>query len=82
MAIRAARKIELQAITTRFPQDLLERIDQYADFLGGATERSYVIVEAVRAEIARNREFREWVKERQTGSVAPARSAAEKSSAA
>ena len=57
MPITPKPVIEHESITARFPKDLVDELDSYCRFLGGATDRSYVIVEAVREEISKNREF-------------------------
>jgi hypothetical protein len=49
--------VETDIVTTRFPKDLLGELDAYCKYLGGASDRSYVIVEAVRQAMAKDRGY-------------------------
>lgn len=57
MPIAPKPVVELDVVTTRFPKEVLSDLDAYCKYLGGATDRSYVIVEAVRHAIAKDRGY-------------------------
>lgn len=46
------------AVNVRVPQKVLELLDDYCKFLGGATYRTYVIVEALRQTISKDKKYR------------------------
>jgi hypothetical protein len=64
MALVPKQSLATGTLTIRFPKDLLDEIDAYARHLGGATDRTYVIVEAVREVLATDRSFRKALKAR------------------
>ena len=57
MPITPKPLVETDIVTTRFPKDLLGDLDAYCRYLGGASDRSYVIVEAVRQAMAKDRRY-------------------------
>ena len=57
MPIAPKPVVELDVVTTRFPKEVLSDLDAYCRYLGGASDRSYVIVEAVRHAIAKDRGY-------------------------
>lgn len=57
MPIQPKPLMETEPVSVRFPRPLLESLDAYCRHLGGASDRSYVIVEAVREVLARDRGF-------------------------
>jgi hypothetical protein len=57
MPITPKPVVEMEVITTRFPKELVSDLDAYCKHLGGASDRSYVIVEAVRHAIAKDRGY-------------------------
>jgi hypothetical protein len=57
MPIAPKPVVEMDVIATRFPKELLSDLDAYCRYLGGASDRSYVIVEAVRHAIAKDRGY-------------------------
>jgi hypothetical protein len=57
MLIRPKPVSPSEPVSVRFPADVLQQLDNYCQYLGGASDRSYVIVEAVRHVIARDRRY-------------------------
>ena len=57
MPIQPKPMVETETVSVRFPKTVLDPLDAYCKYLGGATDRSYVIVEAVRQVIERDRGF-------------------------
>lgn len=71
MALVPKQSLETGTLTIRFPKDLLDDVDAYARHLGGATDRTYVIVEAVREVLATDRNFQKALKARTASPSAP-----------
>jgi metal-responsive CopG/Arc/MetJ family transcriptional regulator len=46
-----------ETVSLRFPSDTLRQLDAYCKYLGEGSDRSYVIVEAVRHVLAKDRSF-------------------------
>src|SRR5687767_9277728 len=57
MPITPKPLVETDIVTTRFPKDLLGDLDAYCRYLGGASDRAYVIIEAVRQAMAKDRRY-------------------------
>jgi hypothetical protein len=47
-----------RTVTICLPEDEIAALDEYCRFLGGATDRTYVIAEALRQVIRRDRRFK------------------------
>lgn len=58
MPITPKPLVTTEPVNLRIPQDVLELLDDYCRFLGGATDRTYVILEALRHTIGRDRRYR------------------------
>jgi len=52
--IQPKATVELEAVSVRLPAQLLRAVDQYAKYLGGSTDRTHVITQAI--EIALNQD--------------------------
>ena len=48
---------ETVTISVRVPRPLLDDIDAYCQYLGGASDRTYVVVEAAREVLERDKRF-------------------------
>ena len=57
MAIMPKLPVETETVSVRIPRPILADVDAYCAYLGGATDRTYLIIEAVREVIARDRRF-------------------------
>ena len=62
--------VELETVTLRLPVQLVRSVDQYAKYLGGSTDRTYVFSQAVEIAIAQDRDFQKVL-----GADRPARAA-------
>ncbi len=51
--------VELETITLRLPAQLVREVDAYARHLGGSSDRTYVIAQAIELAIDRDDDFRE-----------------------
>lgn len=58
MPIKAKPAVATEILTVRVHKDTLELLDDYCRFLGGASDRTYVVGEALRLVIARDRRYR------------------------
>jgi hypothetical protein len=79
MAIEPKPLVATEPVNIRVPQDVLEQLDAYCKFLGGATDRTYVIVETLRQVIARDKRYRKARTNRPAASSASTPSASPRS---
>jgi hypothetical protein len=49
--------VELETVTLRLPVQLVRAIDHYAKYLGGSTDRTYVMAQAIEIAMAQDRDF-------------------------
>ena len=49
--------LELETVSFRLPAELVRAIDDYAKFLGGSTDRTYVITQAIEIALERDADF-------------------------
>ena len=56
--IQPKPKPSMRNLTVSLSEEDLTRLDDYCRFLGGATDRTYVITEALREVIGRDRRFK------------------------
>lgn len=71
MAITPKPVVATESLTVRLPKELLELLDDYCRFLGGATDRTYVVSEALRQVVGRDRRYRKSRDGRSTPSTPP-----------
>ncbi len=50
--------VELETVTLRLPAQLVRAVDAYARHLGGSSDRTYVITQAIELALARDADFR------------------------
>jgi hypothetical protein len=55
--IQARPALELETVSLRLPAQLVRTVDDYAKFLGGSTDRTYVITQALEITLERDAEF-------------------------
>jgi hypothetical protein len=48
---------ELETVTLRLPVHLVRAVDQYAKYLGGGSDRTYVIAQAIEIALAQDTDF-------------------------
>lgn len=70
MPIRIAPKLveDKKKITISLPVGLLEKLDLYARYLGGATDRFYVMEQVLSQFLEQDREFQRWLESNGHGS--------------
>jgi len=66
IAPRAAVPRKKLTLTLRAP--LIEQIERYAAYLGGASDRSYVVEQVLEQFLAQDRDFQRWLAEQRDGS--------------
>lgn len=73
MALAPKQSVETITISIRFPKDVLDQVDGYCRHLGGASDRSYVIVEATREVLERDKAFQKTRRSAPPRTETPAR---------
>ena len=71
--IQPKPSVELETVTLRVPAQLVRSVDQYAKYLGGSTDRTYVIAQAIEIALAQDRDFQKALS---AGAATPARATA------
>ena len=71
MPLTPKRKAAKRKVTVRIPEDQLAFIDEYAKYLADATTHEYVIVEAARQVISKDRKFQRGRKTPPATATAP-----------
>jgi len=61
--------VELEVVSLRLPSRLVRAVEQYAKYLGGSTDRTHVITQAVEIMVAQDADFQKHL---ETRSAAPA----------
>ena len=61
--------VELETVTLRLPVQLVRTVDQYAKYLGGSTDRTYVIAQAIEIALAQDSDFQKTSTARAAGTV-------------
>ena len=59
--IKPKPAVELEGVSLRLPADLVRRVDLYAKYLGGSTDRTHVITQAIEIAIARDADFEKYL---------------------
>ncbi len=62
--------VELETVTLRLPAQLVRAVEQYAKYLGGSTDRTYVITQAIEIALQQDAEFQKTLSARPAGSPA------------
>lgn len=69
IAPRAAVPRKKLTLTLKAP--LIEQVERYAAYLGGASDRSYVIEQVLEQFLEQDRGFQRWLAEHRDGSEPP-----------
>jgi predicted transcriptional regulator len=64
--------LELETVSLRLPAQLVRAVDQYAKYLGGSTDRTYVIAQAIEIALAQDADFQKTLTSRAAGPAAGA----------
>src|SRR5262249_56600551 len=59
--IQPKAAVELEAVSLRLPAQLLRAVDQYAKFLGGSTDRTHVITQAIEIALSQDPDFQKSI---------------------
>ncbi len=63
--------VELATVNLKLPADLVRRVDAYAKFLGGRTDRTHVIEQALQIALDNDPDFRKASASRPVASPTP-----------
>ena len=61
--------VELETVTLRLPVHLVRTVDQYAKYLGGSSDRTYVIAQAIEIAVAQDKNFQKTSTTRAAGAL-------------
>ena len=67
--IQPKAAVELETVSLRLPAQLVRAVEQYAKYLGGSTDRTYVITQAIEIALQQDVDFQ---KAQSARPVAPA----------
>jgi hypothetical protein len=56
--------VELETVSLRLPARLVRAVEQYAKYLGGSTDRTHVITQAVEIMVAQDADFQKHLEAR------------------
>ena len=68
--IQPKAAVELETVTLRLPAQLVRAVEQYAKYLGGSTDRAYVITQAIEIALAQDKDFQKSLGARTAATVA------------
>jgi hypothetical protein len=68
--IQPRAPVELETVSLRLPVPLVRALEQYAKYLGGSTDRTYVITQALEIALAQDAEFQNALGARSAAPVA------------
>ena len=55
--IQPKAALELETVSFRLPVQLVRAVEQYAKYLGGSTDRTYVITQAIEIALQQDADF-------------------------
>lgn len=55
--IQPKAAVELETVSLRLPAQLVRAVEQYAKYLGGRTDRTHVITQAIEIALAQDADF-------------------------
>lgn len=64
--------LELETVSLRLPVQLVRAVDQYAKYLGGSTDRTYVVTQAIEIALAQDVDFQKTLGSRTASPAAGA----------
>jgi len=67
--IQPKPSVELETVTLRLPVHLVRAVDQYAKYLGGSSDRTYVITQAIEIAMAQDKDFQKTATGRAAGAL-------------
>ena len=64
--IQPKAAVELETVSLRLPVELVRAVEQYAKYLGGSTDRTHVITQAIEIALEQDKGFRKVLAARPT----------------
>lgn len=55
--IQPKSAVELETVSLRLPAPLVRAVEQYAKYLGGSTDRTHVITQAIEIALSQDKDF-------------------------
>jgi len=68
--IQPKAAVELETVTLRLPAQLVRAVEQYAKYLGGSTDRTHVIAQALEIALAQDKDFQKSLTTKPAATVA------------
>ena len=62
--------VELETVSLRLPVRLVRAVEQYAKYLGGSSDRTHVITQAIEIALAQDADFQKSLDTRHAASAA------------
>ena len=62
--------VELETVSLRLPAQLVRAVEQYAKYLGGSTDRTYVVTQAIEIALQQDVEFQKTLSDGPASPVA------------
>ena len=56
--IQPKAAVEIETVSLRLPVELVRAVEQYAKYLGGSTDRTHVITQAIEIALEQDKGFR------------------------
>ncbi len=56
--------VQRRKMSVTLDETLLQQVDELATFLGGATDRAYIVEQALRRILAEHKTFQQWRSQR------------------
>ena len=67
--IQPKAAVELETVSLRLPVELVRSVEQYAKYLGGSTDRTHVITQAIEIALEQDKGFRKALAARPAASA-------------
>ena len=67
--IQPKAAVELETVSLRLPVELVRAVEQYAKYLGGSTDRTHVITQAIEIALAQDADFQKSLGARPTAAA-------------
>ena len=67
--IQPKAAVELETVSLRLPVELVRAVEQYAKYLGGSTDRTHVITQAIEIALEQDKGFRKALAARPAASA-------------
>jgi metal-responsive CopG/Arc/MetJ family transcriptional regulator len=68
--IQPKAAVDMETVSLRLPAQLVRAVDQYAKYLGGSTDRTHVITQAIEIALAQDVDFQKSLGSKAAASVA------------